>query len=35
MKPRYGLDPKLAKLGKTWRNCPSEVPNQRARVPAY
>ena len=33
--PRYGLEPKLAKLGKTWRTWPSERPNQRARVPAY
>src|ERR1700734_4223428 len=35
MKPRYGLEPKLAKFGKTSRICPSERPNHLASVPAY
>ena len=35
MKPRYGLEPKLAKFGKTVRIWLSERPNHCASVPAY
>ena len=35
MNPRYGLEPKLPKFGKTCLIWPSDSPNQRARVPAY